>query len=1239
MSDTATTLSGSIRCYGPGDANEVRDDGAREEGAVQPAVQGASGTFCPSVQSDDVGSVRTMSCMSFEEALSQVDMTTDEGVERALSLAFDEEWGDEAAPEPVVNVGASVPAAPPAVQLRECAPQGVPVSAAAPSRQSAGEQQPVILGSGDGSVSASEPDRGVSAPAGAEGVDLVERTTKSSVGTEDVGMQRALQADAVLRAEAEVRTRSVRQVQEHESEVTPLTNSGERSAEAVTSGHARYTALESASTRTCDAGTGVDPCRSTDQGSNFEMASTPSNLQLPSSLYAGDGVTGLRERGALERRSMTASEPVKAVGGGKPLPRMRESRPSSELLTGPGVNSPCHKKRTDAGHCVSGATQQHFREELAEGVGAGVPLCDDPSLKVLSGVEEWVDVSTSAAREAAAALSNTEVRVEMMLAEGRMLPHEAEALMSAAVRATEDSVVRQEEWGLNDMGGGKPLPHMRESRPSSEFRDSWATRVQQGPGVGSGCVEPVRNGSSVGFEDGQGNVAAARVRGEVMRLMGQRMFSHTSRGERGGGKVVRVQRLMGGVNGITREHAAAMVPLVMEAVEAEMQLQSQNLASCAAMEAEVSQRELMEADDAKRMAEQKSEELEEQTVKLTFLLEESRAKVLATTQTVGGTRVVGRKALEHHLAVLFSAMGALERVRVAEVSVMREVEEIQWCIGEHSVGQGGPVREAGMSLQAVMARRKQRGDQTEVEELNAQLETERKKLRGFPAQRRAVHLQFYLIERATPTAESYGRSKSKALEDVTNSDYGAPRSKLLEGGPSLAVAREVEQWVRRLCTAQQDALGDVVPLLMFLVECDAALEAKLMMSFCEERLAAGVVEVEQKWLLDGAECDGLRSRLDRQLTLVYMHLEKILPTAVELTHHSRTVGGDTRKEVTVHAPKEMRSGWLVFHWWFGVLREVSRAQVRVYNDMYRDCWSLLSTMGISAAISEIEKHFNAARELGSGATYPDTIQNMYDALCNHHGRFIQGLARWEVYDPELSNFDNVLVKGLSEFLKDVKRVSKRLQASQLGKPAQGARADCVKAVVAAKAYLTSATLVDSGGTTARAAAVNFGSHVALPKGGSEGEGGKGKEVGPKCSQCADGKVSPSILKKAKEAKWKSVPTMCYKCYAAQKDKRAGARAAKTESDTPLASANLAGGRKFEYVKRDGDWECPSTSCKFKNFKSRDKCYKCGTKGPGGTSSASAATGDMQAKLDALTKRFEEASAKLTSSGGGGWKDD
>jgi hypothetical protein len=115
--------------------------------------------------------------------------------------------------------------------------------------------------------------------------------------------------------------------------------------------------------------------------------------------------------------------------------------------------------------------------------------------------------------------------------------------------------------------------------------------------------------------------------------------------------------------------------------------------------------------------------------------------------------------------------------------------------------------------------------------------------------------------------------------------------------------------------------------------------------------------------------------------------------------------------------------------------------------------------------------------------------------------------------------------------------------------------------------------------------------------------------------------------------------MCYKCYAAQKDKRAGARAAKTESDTPLASASLAGGRKFEYVKRDGDWECPSSSCKFKNFKSRDKCYKCGTKGPGGTSSASAATGDMQAKLDALTKRFEEASAKLTSSGGGGWKDD
>jgi hypothetical protein len=147
-----TTQCGSIRSYGPGLLGDacvcVEDMGAAE------FMRFIENYF---EQDEEEGAA--------EEELSQVDMATDEGVERALSLAFDVEWGDEAAPKPVVNVGASVPAAPPAVQLRECAPQGVPVSAAAPSRQSAGERQPVSVRADDVDVRVSErvSDRGVSA--------------------------------------------------------------------------------------------------------------------------------------------------------------------------------------------------------------------------------------------------------------------------------------------------------------------------------------------------------------------------------------------------------------------------------------------------------------------------------------------------------------------------------------------------------------------------------------------------------------------------------------------------------------------------------------------------------------------------------------------------------------------------------------------------------------------------------------------------------------------------------------------------------------------------------------------------------------------------------------------------------------------------------------------------------------------------------------------------------------------
>jgi hypothetical protein len=906
----------------------------------------------------------------------------------------------------------------------------------------------------------------------------------------------------------------------------------------------------------------------------------------------------------------------------------------------------------------SGVLETHFLCNECVNMLANKSKSDFDDGNLETSVQQWA--STAAEHGATGTRRTTSedvlVRVEKLIAAGHILPEEAELIMMGCsgspqqmrdVGAGHDGAPRRPQVFTRQhtlkelMAVGKAAQaraeHKVEVRVEDDFseaaEDTWADDAQhaivhEAPTAVGSWAELARRAKQrvpegrAKEEDMCGSdleqpQASARVRHELMQLLLKGVYKQTTRGERGGGSVVRARKLVGGAHGVTQEQTAALIPIVLKAVQAEVELQQQSMTESAELKTAVTQRELHQADMDKCYAEQRTEELLEMAKDLSVQLEQSHQKLLLAEANVGTTcsaMELARTGNEKHKAKLVLAMKELARIAQDEQKVLEEGDELEWCIRTANSGVG-PVRQEGMSVAEVVAMRAARSKDVDVEKLQLQLKAEREKLKGFPAQRREVHYKFYQLERAAPGTAWSGRSKLKALEDVTSSDYGTPRVKALLGGASLTVAREVEQWLRRLCTGQQDALSLVVPLIMFLVECTEGVDCELMMNFCEERLPAGVAKVNSEWLLDAAECDGMRETIDRQLALVYLHLDKIMHEVVMATHHPVVLGGDTRAEFTVHAPKEGRSGWLVLQWILGSLRQVTRQQVRIYNDMYRDCYAMLSTMGITAGIAEIEKHLDSAKELGAVANYPDTIQKMYNELTNKHTRYTVALYKWETYDAELCNFDNVLVHGLTDFLKAAKHVNGKLDASITGKASASASAVVKEA---AKDYLASAAKVDVEGVTARAAAVNF----STPSGKKEGKAAAvdTKRVytdsTTKCKNCKNF-VSTNILKVAKDNGWKVTPDTCYTCYRKKKE----TKDAKAAAVTP--------GKET--------WVCSSVKCSFKNYMDRQLCYKCKTARPG-TAEAKVASSGVEEKLEALTKKFEQATAMLAKNNTG-WKDD
>jgi hypothetical protein len=324
------------------------------------------------------------------------------------------------------------------------------------------------------------------------------------------------------------------------------------------------------------------------------------------------------------------------------------------------------------------------------------------------------------------------------------------------------------------------------------------------------------------------------------------------------------------------------------------------------------------------------------------------------------------------------------------------------------------------------------------------------------------------------------------------------------------------------------------------------------------------------------------------------------------------------KEFTAHSPADAENGWLVLHWVLAWLREVTRDQVRTYCDMFRDCYSLVVTMGVAPGVEEIERHLEAARSVGAAATYADLIQNMYTELSNVHSRYALKLERWETFDPSLSKFANVLEFGLNEFLRDVKRVESRVNGTTLiGQRSKGS----AKVVTSSRAFLVNAALVDDGGVEARAAAVNTEPKPSPKKAKAAVAAAKG---GAQCTGCKEGRVKQRLLDLAKARKWTNMPALCDTCYG--KKQGGGAK---------VASASEAKGGA-PHKNAANDWKCTEGTCSYLNFSWRTACFKCKATKPGGAP-AKAKVADTETELASTKKQLAEATAKLA--GGSVWNDD